>query len=126
MPRTRILLVDDDPLIRSLGGELLEKMGYEVETAGLGEEVAARFHQGPAPDLVILDYNLPGLSGLEVMRRLLTSHPGARVLMASGFFTRQEMAELKAAGAAGFLYKPFRIGAAKSLIEEILQGTEDS
>jgi two-component system, cell cycle sensor histidine kinase and response regulator CckA len=126
MPRTRILLVDDDPLILSLGGELLEKMGYEVETAALGEEVVERFHQDPPPDLVILDCNLPGLSGLEVMRRLLISHPGAKVLMASGFFSRQEMAELKAAGAAGFLTKPFRIGAAKSLIEEILHGNQDS
>jgi two-component system, cell cycle sensor histidine kinase and response regulator CckA len=126
MPSIRILLVDDDPLILSLGGELLEKIGYEVETAALGEEVVERFQQDPPPDLVILDCNLPGLSGLEVMRRLLTSHPGAKVLMASGFFSHQEMAELKAAGAAGFLAKPFRIGAAKSLIEEILQGPQDS
>jgi two-component system, cell cycle sensor histidine kinase and response regulator CckA len=126
MPGIRILLVDDDPLIRSLAGELLEKLGYVVETAGLGEDAVARFRQVPPPDLVILDCNLPGLSGLEVMRRLMTSHPGVRVLMASGFFSRQEMAELEAAGAAGFLTKPFRIEAAKSLIEKILQGAQES
>jgi two-component system, cell cycle sensor histidine kinase and response regulator CckA len=126
MPRIRILLVDDDPLIRSLARELLEKLGYEVETAGHGEEVLARFHQDPPPDLVILDYHLPGLSGLEVMRRLMTSHPGAKVLMASGFFSNQEMAELRAAGAAGFLYKPFRILAAKSLIEDTLRVIQES
>lgn len=126
MPKIRILLVDDDPLIASLGRELLEKLSYEVETMGDGDEVLARFQQDPPPDLVILDYQLPGLSGLEILRRLRARHPDAKVLMASGFFSNQEMAELRAAGAAGFLYKPFRIGSAQSLIDEILPGNQES
>lgn len=121
-----ILLVDDDQLICSLGRELLEKLGYGVETAGFGEEVLERFHRGPPLDLVILDYHLPGMSGLEVMQRLKSSHPSAKVLVTSGFFSHQEMEELRAGGVAGFLSKPFRLMAMKSLIEEVLGGHPNS
>ena len=97
----RILLVDDDLHIQTLGRELLENLGYGVETAGDGEEVLQKFHQGNPPDLVILDYNLPGISGLEVFRRLRTFYPGKKVLMASGSFSQQEMEQLRAGGGGG-------------------------
>jgi two-component system cell cycle sensor histidine kinase/response regulator CckA len=119
----QILLVDDDPHIRSLGREILEKLGYGVETAENGEEVLARLHQGRHLDLVILDYHLPGMSGLEVMQRLKVSCPGAEVLVASGFFSNQDRERLTAGGATGFLCKPFRLGELKSLIEEVLRGS---
>jgi len=118
--RTNILLVDDDPHIRSLGGEILEKLGYGVETAATGEEVLARFHQGQPLDLVILDYHLPGISGLEVIQRLKGLSPGTEVLVASGFFSNRDKEQLTAGGATGFLCKPFRLGELRSRIEEVL------
>jgi CheY-like chemotaxis protein len=121
----QILLVDDDPHIRSLGRELLEKLGYGVETAGEGEKVLEKMQQGPFPDLVILDFHLPGMSGLEVCRRLKTLDPGAKVLVASGFFSTREMEELRAGGAAGFLHKPFRLRDLQSQVEEILQASPE-
>lgn len=120
-PTMRILLVDDDLHIRSLGRELLETLGYPVETAENGEEVLEMLHQGRPLDLVILDYHLPGMSGMEVMQRLKRLRPGAEVLVASGFFSKQEKQELTAGGARGFLDKPFRFGELKSRIEEILE-----
>jgi CheY-like chemotaxis protein len=119
-PMIQILLVDDDLHIRSLGRELLEKLGYGVETAENGEEVLKKLHQGRPLDLVILDYHLPGMSGLEVMRRLKTLYPGIEVLVASGFFSNREKEQLTAGGARGFLDKPFRMRELKSLIEEVL------
>jgi CheY-like chemotaxis protein len=74
-PTIQVLLVDDDLHIRSLGRELLEKLGYEVETAASGEEVLEKFHRGRPLDLVILDYHLPGMSGLEVVQRLKALSP---------------------------------------------------
>jgi CheY-like chemotaxis protein len=121
----QILLVDDDPHIRSLGRELLEKLGYGVETAGEGEKVLEKMQQGPFPDLVILDFHLPGMSGLEVCRRLKTLDPRAKVLVASGFFSAREIEELKAGGAAGFLHKPFRLKELQSRVEEILQASPE-
>jgi CheY-like chemotaxis protein len=116
----QILLVDDDHHIRSLGRELLEKMGYGVETAENGEEVLEKLHQGRPLDLVILDYHLPGMSGLEVMQRLKTLYPGTEVLVASGFFSNREKEALTAGGARGFLDKPFRLRELRSRIEEVL------
>jgi CheY-like chemotaxis protein len=125
-PTIQILLVDDDPHIRSLGRELLEKLGYGVETAEKGEEVLEKFQQGQSVDLVILDYHLPGMSGLEVCRRLKPLAPGVRMLIASGFSSTQEIEQLRAAGAAGFLRKPFRLKELQSQIEEILRESSGS
>ena len=124
-PTIQILLVDDDPHIRLLGRELLEKLGYVVETAGEGGEVLEKVQQGPFPDLVILDFYLPGMSGLEVFRRLKSLDPGAKVLVASGFSSAREIEELRAEGAAGFLNKPFRLRELRSRIEEILQASSE-
>jgi len=121
-PKVRILLVDDDPYIRSLGREILEKLGYEVETAETGEEVLAKLHQGRPLDLVILDYHLPGISGPEVIQRLKTVCPGAEVLVASGFFSNRDREQLTAGGATGFLCKPFRLAELRARIEEVLGG----
>jgi len=117
-----ILLVDDDPLIRSLGAELLANLGFRVATAGDGPEALDRYDPLSPPDLVILDYHLPGLSGLEVMPRLRVIDPKARVLAASGFFSNQEMESLKDAGVAGFLHKPFRVEELRVRIEALLRG----
>lgn len=122
----QILLVDDDPLIRSLGRELLEKLGYGVETAEKGEEVLEKFQQGRFPDLVILDYHLPGMSGLEVCRQLKSLDPGVKMLVASGFFSDLQITQLKAGGAVGFLHKPFRLRELQGRIEEVLQGPSES
>jgi CheY-like chemotaxis protein len=124
-PVIHVLLVDDDPHIRSLGRELLEKLGYDVETAGEGEKALGKFQQGQFPDLVILDYHLPGMSGLEVCRRLKTLNPEVKVLVASGFFSAREMEQLRVAGAAGFLHKPFRLRELQSQIEEILEASSE-
>jgi len=124
--KVQILLVDDDPLIRSLGRELLEKLGYGVETAEKGEEVLEKFQQGRFPDLVILDYHLPGMSGLEVCRQLKSLDPGVKMLVASGFFSDLQITQLKAEGAVGFLHKPFRLRELQCLIEEVLQESSEN
>ncbi len=118
----RILLVDDDPHIRSLGQEILEKLGYIVTTAETGEEGLAKFLQYRSLDLVILDYHLPGINGLEVIRSLKKICPETEVLVASGFFSNGEKEQLMAGGARGFLTKPFRLGELRSRIEEVLGG----
>ena len=75
-----ILLVDDDPLIRGLGQELLEHLGYRVETAGDGSEALKKFQGMERVDLVVLDYFLPGQNGCEVLKEFKLSGqagPGA-------------------------------------------------
>jgi DNA-binding response OmpR family regulator len=117
-----ILLVDDDPLIRSLGKELLEHLGYEVEVTQDGREALEFYRRLGKVDLVILDYYLPDRDGLQVLQDLLTLDPGVRVLMASGFFSAQEVDRIKDTGAAGFIYKPYRLAELENRIRLVLQG----
>ena len=104
-----ILLVDDDPLIRGLGRELLENLGYRVETAADGAEALKKYRQMGGADLVVLDYFMPGLNGGQVLREFKTLDTRARVLVASGFVSSQQAARLKEQGALGLIHKPYRL-----------------
>ncbi|HEY3399388.1 MAG TPA: PAS domain S-box protein [Geothrix sp.] len=81
----RLLLVDDDELIRLAVGPMLEMMGHRVLTAPDGLEAVRLFEEGLEVDLVILDMNMPGLNGSETLDRLLAIRPGQTVLLASGY-----------------------------------------
>jgi two-component system cell cycle sensor histidine kinase/response regulator CckA len=119
---TTILLVDDDPLIRGLGQELLEHLGYQVETAEDGSEALKKFHRLGRVDLVLLDYYLPGQNGCQVLREFKALDARARVLMASGGFSSQEAASLKAEGALGLIHKPYRLTDLEHRIRAVLAG----
>ena len=121
-PCINILLVDDDPLICALGRELLENLGYQVEVAMGGPEALRLYQQKRRPDLVILDYYLPGDTGSHILEQLKRLDPKARVMLASGFLASQEVAHLKAQGASGLIYKPFRIRELEAQIQRILAG----
>jgi CheY-like chemotaxis protein len=117
-----ILLVDDDPLIRGLAQELLEHLGYRVETAGDGSEALAKYRQLGRADLVVLDYYLPGQNGCQVLKEFKTLDKRARVLMASGFFSSRDLASLKAEGALGMIHKPYRLTDLRHRIQAVLAG----
>jgi two-component system cell cycle sensor histidine kinase/response regulator CckA len=121
-PPPTILLVDDDPLIRGLGQELLEHLGYRVETAGDGSEALKKFQGLGRVDLVVLDYCLPGQNGCEVLREFKVLDKRARVLVASGFLSSQDMASLKAEGALGLISKPYRLRDLQHRIKAMLAG----
>uniref|UniRef100_A0A7V4LE47 Response regulator n=1 Tax=Desulfobacca acetoxidans TaxID=60893 RepID=A0A7V4LE47_9BACT len=116
--RGHILLVDDDPLIRSLGEEILTHLGFGVTTAATGAEACQRYQEMGHTPVVILDLHLAGENGADVLERLKLLNPQAQVVVASGFFAPEEEARLKAAGAAGFLQKPFRL---KDLVARIAE-----
>ncbi|MHB8068592.1 MAG: response regulator [Desulfobaccales bacterium] len=120
--RPLILLVDDDALIRSLGKELLEHLGYQVEVAQDGPEALEIFRRLGGVDLVILDFYLPGRDGLQVLQDLKALDAQVRVLLASGFFPAEEVARIKEMGAAGLIYKPYRVAELESRIRLVLQG----
>ena len=117
-----ILLVDDDPLIRQLGRELLENLGYRVETAGEAAEALEVFQKQGA-NLVILDYLLPGLNGYELFQELRSVHAGVRVLLATGFLSNQETARFRAEGVQGIIHKPFHLKELQKQIEAALAGS---
>jgi DNA-binding response OmpR family regulator len=117
-----ILLVDDDILIRSLGKELLEHLGYQVEVAQDGQEALDVFQRLGRVDLVILDYYLPGRDGLQVLQDLRALDAQVRVLVASGFFPAEDVTRIREMGAVGFIYKPYRVTELEGRIRQVLQG----
>jgi PAS domain S-box-containing protein len=83
--KLQILLVDDDALILESLPPLLEAMGHEVLTSDGGLAAIARLEGGLAVDLVILDMNMPGMTGAEALPRILELRPDQAVLISSGF-----------------------------------------
>ena len=120
-----ILLVDDDPLIRGLGRELLEHLGYRVETAADGAEALKKYQNLGQVDLILLDYFLPDKNGRQLLKDFKALDARARVLVASGFFSSQEAASLKKEGALGLIYKPYRLTDLEHRIQAVLAGRSE-
>jgi CheY-like chemotaxis protein len=103
--RASVLVIDDDPDVRSFIVATLEEQGYRVRDASDGEAgLAAAADE--RPDLVILDFIMPGLSGAEVASRLLAERPDQPILFVSGYSETE--AVRRVAPSAPLLAKPFR------------------
>jgi signal transduction histidine kinase/ActR/RegA family two-component response regulator len=104
---TRILLVDDEGMIRQLMAGVLEGQGFSVVQAEDGKSAIKAFSENPV-DLVILDMIMPGMKGEEVLKALRTISPGVRVIVSSGFMSEEQRDRLKEFGIEDFLDKPYR------------------
>lgn len=118
----RILLVDDDELIRDSVPMMIEALGHTVETAASGEEALARLGEGLEVDLIILDQHMPGMSGLETLERLRPIRPDLPVLLASGFQNKEVEASLKRIPQVSALMKPYTLEEIKAAITTCLGG----
>lgn len=108
-PLRRILLVEDEPDIQAIAGLALRAVGgFEVEVCGTGAEALEAFPTF-APDLVLMDVMMPGMSGMEAFERLRKLPGGATVPVV--FMTARvqtgEVDQIKSLGAAGVIPKPF-------------------
>ena len=113
----RILVVDDEPLIREMAREILESHGYSVAEAVDGQSGLETFMDSPGGfDLLILDLVMPRLHGFQVMDRILQVAPATRILISSGFSpdTRPELT--RPTRTTGFLAKPYR---SRDLLEQV-------
>ena len=104
----KILVVDDEEDVLELARVFLEAEGYTVQTAESGEEALARLEEDK-PDLVLLDVVMPGLSGLDVCRRLKRdeSTRGIPVVIFTALGTEVDMMLAEGDKADGYLQKPF-------------------
>lgn len=106
----KILVIDDEESICKTSKELLEYCGYEVTTECNAETAINIFKQRDRGfDCVILDLNMPGKNGLEVLRLLKEESPEAKILISSGSISDEKMKALSDAGAAAFLIKPYTL-----------------
>ncbi len=118
---SEIFIVDDDPAVRDSLQQLLESIGFTVETYGSGEELLDR--EGSLDRAcVLLDLKLPGLNGLEVLEFLAVQHSDACVILMTGHGDAATKARATRAGAAAMLEKPLRD---ELLLSTILSVFED-
>lgn len=101
-----ILIIDDEQAIREPLVTLLEMEGYSIETSESGEEGLARLAERPF-DLVLLDFALPGMDGLEVLHEIRERDPQLSVIMITAYGTVEKAVEAMQSGAANFIQKPW-------------------
>ena len=105
MPPTTVVIADDHPFYRQGLGVLLRERGVDVVAEVPNGEAAIRAVEELAPDLVLMDLNMPGLSGLEATRRLTAHAPASRVLILSAWADEADITEAIIAGARGYVLK---------------------
>ena len=111
-PVTKVLVMDDDEMVRFVAGETLKRYGFEVEFANDGSqavEIYREHHEAGAPfAAVILDLNIPGgMGGEETMKRLLEIDPGAKGYVSSGRTDDPVMMNYQTFGFSGTIEKPY-------------------
>lgn len=106
----RILIVDDDEIVAEIASDELTRGGHVVSSVHHGDEAIAAILQG-APDLVILDWVLPGKTGIEILRELraLPSRGDTPVMMLTSRRSRNDIIEAVNQGADDYVTKPFKL-----------------
>ncbi len=116
-----ILLVDDEKALRETGSRILNTMGYQVVTASNGEEAFTKYRNRQAEiDLVILDIGMPGMGGHRCLQEILALSPNAKVIIASGYSYGMQLKDTLAAGATGYIAKPFGKDALLKKVRNVL------
>ena len=120
-----VLIVDDDPVVRRLGCDLLKRVGYTVWEAASGEECLEVYdRKGAEIELVILDLNMPGMGGANCLTHLMDRKDPPRAIIASGYSPKGTIRETLAKGARGFIGKPFKLTEMLQMVREVLDQTD--
>lgn len=115
----RILVVDDDAEMRVLLAEELRREGWEAHEAADGAEAVMACRAAPF-DVVLMDKNMPGPSGLDLLPGFRRTCPDSRIIMMTAFGDVPSYVEAVEKGAVDFLFKPFKIDELKAAIRKAL------
>ena len=123
-PKGKILVMDDEDLVRNVAGKMLEFIGYQVITARNGEEALTLYHSHRSAvqpfDAVILDWMVPdGLDGFKTMERLRAMDPDAKGILSSGYPDQDEETRT-AAGFSAVIGKPYELKTLKEILERVV------
>ena len=115
-----VLIVDDQPGIRLLLKEVFIKEGYQTITAGSGLEAIEKVQEVP-PDLVLLDMKIPGMDGIEILKRLKKTNPSIHVLMMTAYGELDLIKESINWGAEHYFTKPFDVFEVRDAVKQLLE-----
>lgn len=116
----KILVIDDEPLIRELLYEFLTGLGYSVLLAENGEK-AIKLSADRQIKLALVDFKLPDMDGLEVVNRICQQNPSLVNIIVTAYPTKQIKTQAQNQGIYAYLTKPFRLPELQSLIEKALK-----
>lgn len=118
----KILLVDDSPTMLASISTILRKAGFECDTAADGQIAVDKINKGFAPSLVITDYHMPGMDGVQLIGKLRRLGPTRFVpmLVLTTDSQPEKRSAAKAAGATGWLVKPVDPPALLQVIRQLL------
>ena len=116
----KILIVDDEPLIRESLYEILRIEGYHVQMAP-GAKEALRFIKEGAFNIVVTDFKLPEMSGMELLEIIKKDHPGLEVIMITGYGSIETAVEAMKKGAYDYVTKPINDSEIKIIIRKIVE-----
>jgi len=117
-PNRRTLVVDDSRVIRTIVGRTLQELGFKIEEASNGQEGLKLLQQGALPAMIMVDWNMPEMSGLEMVRAIRTNAAwnDVRLIMITSENEAERVQEALEAGADEYIMKPF----SKDMIQEKL------
>jgi DNA-binding NtrC family response regulator len=119
--RATVLVVDDEPNLRRVLSAVLTREGYQVIVADGGRDAVRKAKAEPHLDLLVTDYLMPDLNGLEVLEAVRKHHPGLRALLISGHGTVRSAVEAMRLGASDFLTKPFDVEQVRETVARALE-----
>ncbi len=114
-----ILIVDDEKNIRLTLSQALETLGAEIDTAANGEEALTKLKE-KGFGLILLDIRMPGMDGMEVLRRVREIRPDIRIIMITAYGTVESAVEAMKLGAVDFLQKPFEPEEIRELVLRVM------
>jgi DNA-binding NtrC family response regulator len=124
MKKMRVLLVDDETEFVSALAERLYLRGYDTQTATSGEEALGKINSTP-PDVVLLDMLMPGMNGLEVLKRIKRDHPQVQVILLTGRGSWDGIQGIRE-GAYDWLMKPIQIEELMQIMASAMESDEET
>ncbi len=122
----RVVVVDDDSLMREVLKALLRDEGFVVAGEARDGSSAMSLLERTQPDVVCLDVNMPGISGIEVLKNIRKAYPEIRVVMITGDSSMATVREAVGFGALGYIIKPFKAGRVSASLRAALKTPLDS
>ena len=113
----RILVVDDELIVRDSIREWLMEEGFDADMAGSGQEALSRLGESPF-QLMLLDIKMPGMDGVEVLKKAREIAPEVNVVMMTAYATVETAIEAMKTGALEYLIKPFEIDVLMPMVEK--------
>jgi DNA-binding NtrC family response regulator len=121
----KMLLIDDDEWIRDSLSFFFEDEGCHLASVETAKEGLEELKRQPY-DIIIVDYRLPDMDGLEFLKQVRVSHPDALTILVTAYGSKEVFLKARKIGVQGFIDKPFTLKAIKDTLSDLLEKHNDS